>query len=403
MKKTLLFISIFLLLIFTGRIHSSGVPEEPILRMEMGMHSSWITSIAVDAQNQFIVTGSQDKTVRLWELSTGRLIKIFRPPIGEGPVGMIFAVAILTRWKNDCLWGADKKWERNILFHLPVRSGEWKTCPKNRRSFSIIFCALPIQRMAGFLWWEWEKMEESEFIVLQIIPLPERTGTTEMPFHGVDFDGNGRLVTVSKDGFIRLYGSDFKLITKKKAPDGFRPVPVSFSPDGSSIAVTFYDDTMLNGKLDVLSGKDLSHQYSPDMRGLAKGYFGPVCWSTDGKFLYAGKGTWIPFIIRKWSEGGKGPYKDLGAAESDLTGLLSLKDGGIVFASAYPSFGVFDANDKKVLHMTPPIADYRCGPKEFLVSKNGDRIQFCYERLGKSPARFSVIERSLKTLPAHLK
>jgi hypothetical protein len=37
--------------------------------------------------------------------------------------------------------------------------------------------------------------------------------------------------------------------------------------------------------------------------------------------------------------------------------------------------------------------------KSFLVSKNGDRIQFYYEKLGKSPARFSVIERSLGTYP----
>jgi hypothetical protein len=136
------------------------------------------------------------------------------------------------------------------------------------------------------------------------------------------------------------------------------------------------------------------------VRGFAKGFFGPVCWSPDGKFLYAAKGSWIPFIIRKWSEGGKGPYKDLGEAEHYLSGILSLKNGGVVFASVYPSFGVFDANDKRVLHMTPPVADYRFGPAEFLVSKNGDGIQFCYERWGKSPARFSVIERSLKTYPS---
>jgi hypothetical protein len=47
--------------------------------------------------------------------------------------------------------------------------------------------------------------------------------------------------------------------------------------------------------------------------------------------------------------------------------------------------------------VTPPIADYKSGKKSFLVSANGDRIQFCYEKLGKSPARFSVIERSLRT------
>jgi len=123
----------------------------------------------------------------------------------------------------------------------------------------------------------------------------------------------------------------------------------------------------------------------------------PVCWSLDGKFLYAGKQSRPPFIIRKWSEGGKGPYKDLDVAESRIHGLVALKDGGIAFASAYPSFGVVDSNDKKALHMTPPIADYRWGKKSFLVSNNGDRVQFCYEKLGKSPARFSIIERSLKT------
>ena len=97
-EKTYWSVALFVLalftLLFTSRVHSSGIPNDPILRMEMGMHSAWITSIGIDAQNQFIVTGSQDKTVRLWELSTGRLLKIFRPPIGEGPNGMIFAVAI---------------------------------------------------------------------------------------------------------------------------------------------------------------------------------------------------------------------------------------------------------------------------------------------------------------------
>ncbi|OGP95947.1 MAG: hypothetical protein A2157_07240 [Deltaproteobacteria bacterium RBG_16_47_11] len=218
--------------------------------------------------------------------------------------------------------------------------------------------------------------------------------------YGADFNGDGRLVISSKDGFIRLYGSDFKLIMKKRAPDGFRPARVRFSPTGSSIAVTFFDAPMLKGKLDVLSGKDLSHQYSPDIRGLAKGFLGPVCWSTDGKFLYAGKGSWIPFILRKWKEGGKGEYKDFAAAEHYLTDLLPLKDGGVAFSSAFPSFGVFDANDKKIVDISPPIADYRWAPKQFLVSKNGDRIQFCYERFGKSPARFSITERVLKTYPA---
>ena len=108
MKKTLLFISILLLLIFTGRIQSSGVPGDPILRMEIGMHSTWVTSIGIDAKNQFIVTGSQDKTVRLWELSTGRLVRIFRPPIGEGSVGMILDVTFSPDGKTIVCGGLTK-------------------------------------------------------------------------------------------------------------------------------------------------------------------------------------------------------------------------------------------------------------------------------------------------------
>jgi WD40 repeat protein len=398
MKKTLLFISIFLLLIFTGRIHSSGVPEEPMLRMEMGMHSAWITCIAVDPQNRFIVTGSQDKTLRLWELSTGRLIKIFRPPIGEDPIGMISDVAFSPDGKIIACGGQTKS-ASEISYSVYLFDRESGKLFNRISGFAGNILRLTYSKDGRFLAIGFGKTggirvyRTSDYFVAGE---DENYGDW---IYGVDFDFEGNLVTVSADGFVRLYGSDFKLITKKKAPDGFRPISARFSPDGSNIAVTFYDPPYLNTKLDVLSGKDLSNQYSPDMRGLTKGILRPVSWSLDGKFLYAGKGSRGPFVVRKWSDGGKGPYKDFDAAESRLHGLVSLNDGGIVFASAYPSFGVFDAKDKKVLHRSPPIADYRWGNKSFLVSKNGDRIQFCYERRGKSPARFSVKERSLNIDP----
>ena len=66
----------------------------PILRIETGMYTAPIIRIGVDADNRFIVTGSHEKSVRIWDIYTGSLTKILRPPIGEENEGKIYAVAI---------------------------------------------------------------------------------------------------------------------------------------------------------------------------------------------------------------------------------------------------------------------------------------------------------------------
>jgi WD40 repeat protein len=231
MKKTILFISVFLVLILGVRIHSSGVPEEPILRMEIVMHSAWITSIAVDAQNEFIVTGSQDKTVRLWELSTGRLVRIFRPPIAEGGVGMILTVTFSPDEKTIVCGGVTKsqKEESYSVYFFDRESGELV----NRiAGLSAYVTHLAFSKDGKFLVVGMAKgggiriYRASDYFIVK-----EDTDYGEAIF-GVDFDPKGRLVTVSYDGFLRLYGNDFNLITKKKGPEGLRPNSVRFSPEG---------------------------------------------------------------------------------------------------------------------------------------------------------------------------
>jgi WD40 repeat protein len=46
-------------------------PREPILRIETGMHTSVIRHLDVDHAGKFLVTASEDKTARVWELATG--------------------------------------------------------------------------------------------------------------------------------------------------------------------------------------------------------------------------------------------------------------------------------------------------------------------------------------------
>ena len=401
----ILFVLALIALILNERAYSSGAPEEPVLRLEIGMHSAWITSIGVDTENKFIVTGSQDKTIRLWELSTAKLVRIFRPPIGEGPVGMVLDV-MFSPDEKEIVCGGFTKGQNEKSYSIYFFDRESGNLVHRITGFAEHITRLAYSKDRKFLAVGMGRGGGIRIYRASDYSVAGKDSDYGESVDGVDFDGNGRLVTISYDGFIRLYGNDFKLVDKRMAPEGFRPSSVKFSPDGSSIAVSFHDSAHLKGKLDVLSGKDLSSQYSPDMTGITKGYFGPVSWSLDGKFLYGGKRSWPRFIIRKWSEGGKGSFKDLLASEAFLTRLVSLKDERIVFASSLPSFGVFDGTDKRVVNVPPPIADFRRGQKRFrvsqeifLVSHDGAAIQFSFERFGKSPSQFFIRERSLKTDP----
>src|SRR6266508_4610829 len=73
---------------------SSEPSREPILRIEMGMHTAAIMTIGVDRVGRFLLTASIDKTARVWEPETHRLLRVLRVPIGDGDEGQLSAAAI---------------------------------------------------------------------------------------------------------------------------------------------------------------------------------------------------------------------------------------------------------------------------------------------------------------------
>jgi WD40 repeat protein len=372
-------------------------PEEPILRIETGMHTARITRIGVDPEEQFLVTASRDKTVRVWDLETGKLKKTLRVPIGMGNDGKLYAVALSPDGKTVSAGGwTGYDWDQKAciyLFNLETGALIHRITDLPEVIFHLAFSkdgrylAAALGRSNGIRVYETEEWS-----------LKAKDVDYGDSSYWADFDPTGRrLVTTSTDGFVRLYDSNFQLIAKKKTPGGKRPLSARFSPDGKKIAVGFEDST----KVDLLSGEDLSHVYSSNTKGVDDGNLSRVAWSSDGSFLYAGgryDGGSGTHPIRRWSRGGKGKYRDLAASQDTIVHILPLQTGGIVFGASDPAFGVLDSQGKKTLFKEPSIADYRRNRKGFLISEDGETVKFGFERGGKHPALFSVAARAISTL-----
>ena len=75
-------------------------------------------------------------------------------------------------------------------------------------------------------------------------------------------------------------------------------------------------------------------------------------------------------------------------AENTIMHILPLQNGGIVFGSYDPAFGVLSSSGKRILFQSAAIADHRNNQEGFRLSKDGKTVRFGYEQWGKSPAVF---------------
>ena len=77
-----------------GAANAQELHDKPILWIELGQHTNKISGIDVDAEERFVVSGSHDKTIRVWSAVTGELNRVIHIPSGFGKTGRVYTVAI---------------------------------------------------------------------------------------------------------------------------------------------------------------------------------------------------------------------------------------------------------------------------------------------------------------------
>ncbi len=383
----------------TRAIPLKTLPEDPILRLETAFHTQRISQIDVDQKERYVVTGSSDKTVRVWDLHSGQLVRTLRPPIGPDQEGRIFAVAISPDAKTiACAGWTGKSWDGKFSIYLFNRlSGQLENRISGlEASVSTLTYSQDGKVLAATLHGSYGHNGVRMYRTSddRLIAEHREYGAES---YGADFDHLGRLVTSSFDGFIRLYDKEFTLLAQEKISGGTRPVQVTFNPAGDKIAVGFED----SGSISVISGQDLSFLYSPAQSTVAPGSLNSVAWSHDGQSLLAAGTLQVQGYhpIRKWSNQGRGSYQDIPTVRNTIFDIDSLENGGFLFGAAGGSFGLFDRSDNAVFVRRSGIADFRDNRGALRVSSDGTGVQFPYSPEDDAIGHFSLKNRVLISNP----
>jgi WD40 repeat protein len=376
-------------------------PTEPIPRIETGMHTAQIWRIGIDASCRLMVTGSEDKTARLWALpeqgmGTPKLLRVLRVPIGPGNDGKIWAVALSPDGRFVAAGGWNRSGGDHWVYVFDAATG--KLIRRLGKLNNVIYhltwsangryLAATLAGGQGLRVWEtagWSLVGEDR-----------NYGGKDS--YGAAFAATGRLYTVAYDGLLRRYGgADFKLEGKRRTLGDKEPHSVAVHPNGDRIAVGFNDSTAV----EVYRAEDLQRLFPADTADVDNGDLSSVAWSADGARLYAGGQYYAQgaYPVRIWVEEGRGKGRDAAVARNTITHLLPCRDK-IAVAAADPAFGLISLDGEKLVWQDSAIADLRRNHRSNLtVSSDGSKVRFGLGAGNERPVLFDLAVGRLTDQP----
>jgi WD40 repeat protein len=80
---------------------------KPTLVLDAGGHTSRVNKVLFTPDGKELISVSDDKTVRFWDVASGEPLRTLRPPIGPGKSGMLYAAALSPDGKTLAVAGYD--------------------------------------------------------------------------------------------------------------------------------------------------------------------------------------------------------------------------------------------------------------------------------------------------------
>ena len=340
----------------------------PILRIETGQHMVSINKISVDKSGKWLVSCSDDKTIRVWDIQSNKLVRIIRPTSGKivkgnirdvaiSPDGNLIAAGVFQK-DGDAAIMIFSRYDGRLLKNMDVIGSEIRHLTFSPNGL-LLAAMLDVGGIRIFsVRSEVGKVKEQVIncdlrLIAQDKDYSFRDNLT--PSAGIQFSNdNLKLVAAGHDAILRIY----KMNTiNKMSKESQHIIPsakiessgycVKFSPDGKKIAMGFGFN-----KIHILSSSDLSLLYAPDTAGLdwkLPASITSVSWSLNGKKLYA-SGIFNKTGYRQWEESGRGKYNDV-STKNTISELEPLPNGTLAFHTN-DSIGIISKNGTEHLLMS---------------------------------------------------
>jgi WD40 repeat protein len=378
--------------------------QDPILRIDTGMHTAAIRGISVDAQCRVAATASDDKTVRLWSLPTGQLLRTQRLPIGDGVLGKVDAVAVSPDGKRvaagglDAFYGVGDPSRRYAIYLFDSATGTHVRHIGSFGNFSLHLAFSPDGKQLAV------SLGDTEGVRV----LDVETGAELMAdrdyrdsSYVIAFGRDKALYAVGLDGFVRRYGPDFVRTAKVETLGGKHPSSITVHPQGGKFAIGYFRTPAV----DILDAKTLQRLVAADANGVNNGNLSSVAWSSDGKRLVAGgrfnklvDGVWRT-PVRIWDGNGRQLAADIPLTDNTIHSLIPCGDA-IAFGAADPSFGLLRADRTVAVLGKSRVPDMRKKTREaFTVSADGLRLRFGLEFGLQRPVVFDLAAGTLNNAP----
>ncbi|HOI73185.1 MAG TPA: caspase family protein [Syntrophales bacterium] len=387
-RIVILALSLIMSAISPGVARAAEPASLPQLRVETGMHTTLIRRVVADLPRNRLITCSDDKTVRVWQMPEMHLLSVLRVPIDAGHEGQLYAVAVSPDGKTIATGGwTGWDWDgKASIYFFDVLSGEMTRRIGGFENVVNALAWMPDGRhlavgLQGYSGFRVLRLADGKTVA---VDAQYRDDVMDM-----DISRKGRIVTTALDGFVRLYDRSFKLIGRRSVPGGKRPVSVRFSPDADLIGVGFIDVPVIS----IISSRDLSLLYHAETGKIAHQVgFTSIVWSSDGTMLYASgqyAGDGLNPVYR-WKSRGRDAPETIPLTQNRITEIQQMPDNHIAFAAEDPGVGVMGPDGKLKSFRGPDIANYSGVRTQIALSTDASTVRYPLQRDNRVQRTFVV-------------